>query len=201
MRKLIGITALLVLGTGCATRPAEVAPATIPTGNNIAAADAYVDAASGNVDALKPHADATGKVLADAAQSNHGNARVELHKAAKANEAATKQLTTLRSQYGKLEDEHTKLEQSTGVKVERLIRKLIAWCLIYLGVMVALRVAALFVTGPVGAVMATVSTVMWPGAWFHAAADNYWFRKKANASTSTTVAVEAEQKMAESVVD
>ncbi len=175
--RLLPLLLLSTLLAGCAGKPVAIVPETIPTGTSIARATAYVDAADGATKAAKPHANATGKALLGQAQESHQNAKVELENADRQNTQATKQVASLATQNQRQQEQYVALENSTGVKIERFIRKLLTWVLVYLGAMVALRVAALFVAGPVGATMSVVATAMNPAAWFNVAAEALWYRK------------------------
>lgn len=160
MKRLVILTALFLAGCAAQTQhPTEA----IVTGNHIGRAEAFTDAATSNVKAIKPHADDVGQALADSALSQLANGKAELHEASKANIQQAADFEAVTQNY-------TKLQNSTGVKVEAFVRrwlKIVTITIVsYAAIMFGLRLAAMFIAGPVGPILAAISSAMSPIRWW-----------------------------------
>ena len=173
------VLAILVpaLLAGCTTAKPLI-PETIPTGNAIARADAHVTSADNNVIAAKPHADPTGKALLDQASRSHTQAKTELQNADESNRAATAQMQALVTKERLALESEARLANRWYVMVGRWVEWAF-WGLIALASLhVILRLAGVFVSGPVGAALSVAGTIINPFGWIQALCDNLHFRRR-----------------------
>jgi hypothetical protein len=174
---LIPVLAVLIAsGCGTPSRPQTPAPLT-DAGNGLAGIKAHTESADRAVTAAKPHADTTGKALLAVASAEHGAITVKADQAQQAVEAARTEAAQASTALADAKAETVRITSKTFVKVALWLEWLIVIALWVAGIGIVLRIAALFVTGPVGSVLAVVGSVMfWPGH-LTTLADNLWFRK------------------------
>lgn len=182
MNTFATMTKHLMLGiilclSGCQGSKPNV-PETVPTGNAIAKASAYVTSADGAVKAAQPHANQTGKAILKEASGAHQNAQVELSNAEASLSLVSNELVSERDARANQAREHEAFKAHWYIKAGIWLNRL-WWTLVgLLSAHVVLRVAALFISGPVGSTLALISTFLNPLGWLQALCDNIYFRRK-----------------------
>lgn len=191
------VIGLAIAGSLCLTacKPATISTNTLtPAGTTaLARATAHVETAQEQVSAAKPHADSTGKTYLDIATRQQQLALDEHAGIATTFASIESQFHQMQSDHAKLQGKYDALYRSWGAIAERWIRR-VFW--IWLIGHVGLGIAALFIPGSAGAIIAAIAAALNPAAWFQALRDNAYFRlivPKSNASSpaSTTASPSA----------
>ena len=176
--------------SGCAQKQTDV-PSIGEIGSGVSAmrsildvankcVDKAIEAAKGN-DVAKAYMGAA-KDAINSAQDKSVEVQATVEKAQKEAEAAKRS-------YSKLDESHQSLSAKWYVKWGKRIERAFTVICIYVGLMYAMRIAALFFPAgnAIGGVLSVVSTAMNPGAWLNSVADNIWFRKLAKKEEHTEV--------------
>lgn len=180
----LAIPATLAL-TACqpkATSSTSISPAGTTA---LARATAHVQTAQEEVHAAKPHTNATGLTHLDIASRQQQYALDEQAQIAQSFQAVEQQFQSIQSAHAKLQDKYDALYRSWGATAERWIRR-VFW--IWLIGHVGLGIAALFIPGSAGAILAAIAAALNPAAWFQAIRDNAYFRFFASKTSASTAA-------------
>lgn len=152
-------------------------PDSLPAaGEGIAGTRAHIESAEKINVAAKDVAGKEAKPLLDLQSKEHGAAIGTLDKTGRAIAQANQQRESLAAENLKQALTLTKITSGLWYRIGLWLTRG-AFLLIGLaGLHVALGIAALFVTGPAGAVVARLGVYVNPFAWFQSARDNYYFR-------------------------
>lgn len=174
------IALLFVLSlVGCAKHPPESVPSLGDVGTGIAGVQTALTVADRSIDLAIPAAKPVpvaqahmqgAKTAIGVAVEKSAEASVALERSASEASAASKRLADQ-------QDLYAALEARWYVRLGRWAERAFWAIVIYFVVMWGMRIAALFVKGPIGAGMAVASNVMNPTGWVNWGADNAWFRK------------------------
>jgi hypothetical protein len=165
-----------LVGCGSMPRPQERDPVRV-TGSAVVGAQAHTVAAKEDIKVAVPQTNELGKVSLKSADQNLDAALVKLDEANKALDAEQNAKADLVYKLTTVENDLTKLKGSWGVQLQRWAT-IIMWGVVALVVLhVGLRVAGLWVTGPVGAALAIAGTIINPFGWMQAICDNLYFRR------------------------
>jgi hypothetical protein len=182
----VWVMALLVFmltaaGGGCSARSGlSTTPDSLPAvGNGVERVGAHVDSAERLNVAAKPLAGKAARPLMDQVSAEHGAAEDALGDTRRELKAST-------DQRGRLERENidqaktiASLTGGWGYRLQLFVTRA-AWILAGIAMAhVALGIAAPFVPGVAGSLMAKVGVLLNPAAWFQSARDNFYFRAKA----------------------
>lgn len=171
----------LLLCSGCVSGNGP--NVTAPTGSAIARAVGYNESADRIAERQAKHSGGPQREGFHLIRAILGDQYDALTEAAAANEKAAE---AFNKQGRALEDksrDYDVLYSGWGARLQRFVHRLLVWLCVYLVAAVGLRIAAMFVSGPIGAGMALVSTAMFgPLAWVQSGFDNLWFRRVAPAA-------------------
>lgn len=182
MKHLLLTTLFLVVG--CAVTP-SVVPDTLPvTGSSVDKAKAHVESATGLVVRATPESNTTGKALLAAATDEQAKAVKELEAAKTELAAVAAERKQIEAEKAKVEGERDdiqaqldKVKSGWGYQLQQFVLKLF-WLIVSLTALhFILGIAGLFISGPIGNVVAKVGVFLNPFAWFQSIRDNHWFNK------------------------
>lgn len=173
------ISFILFGGCGCSAIHSTVPNSTPAVGSSINKAEAHTESADRLVVAAKPESNDTGKKLLTAASDEHTATLLSLKQAEHDLDQVQSERDQLDRSNSDLTLQLTKIKSQWGYRLQVWVTRFV-WILV--GLIVAhfvLGAAGLFVTGPAGAIMATLGAVVNPFSWFQTARDNIHFRSQA----------------------
>lgn len=151
---------------------------TAPTGNAIARAQAYNEIADKVADRGAKSSTGSQKHDFNLVRAILGDQAYTLADALANNARQAESFREIQAALESQRKEFDQLYNSWGAWLERLVRRILFWICVYFVIAFGLRIASMFIGGPVGSVMALVSTGMFgPLAWIQSAFDNAYFRK------------------------
>lgn len=177
---------LLFLLVGCPAWRAATPPDSLPAvGSGVERVGAHIESAERLNKAAKPVAGDRARPLLDAQSEEHSAAAVALGDTRKALAQSTKEREQLAEANVELARENQTIKAGWGYRLQLLVKRLLVTLAVVAGLHFVAGIAALFVPGVGGAMLAKVALLLNPFAWFQSARDNYYFRVKAPAQGST----------------
>jgi hypothetical protein len=170
---------LLTLGVMAGCAPVAKVPDSIPVvGNSVDRAQAHVESAESLVTRAVPESSPTGKSLLAAATDEQDKAISDLNDTKKELTQVTQERDKVDADREALAKELAQIKSGWGYRLQQFVLRMF-WLIVSLTALhFVLGIVALFVSGPVGNVLAKIGAFVNPFAWFQTLRDNHFFNKK-----------------------
>lgn len=175
----LGAFFLVLSMTSCAARPhlSNIDNSIPATATSIAKADAHAETTGQLIDAAKPEATKTGKVLLDQGSTEVVALRAALADAKKENDKAAKERIAQEADNVKQALELVEVTSGWGYQFQLFVDRA-AWIIAgWITAHVALGFLGLMVAGPTGQLLARAGVALNPFTWFQTIRDNVHFNK------------------------